>query len=89
IRPDTPVGSLVRQGDRVTGVRLGDGDLPADLVVLATGAWTRLLGDAVGAVLPTRPVKGQLIAFADAPVRPGAVISGHGGYVRPRPDGTT
>lgn len=89
IRPETPVGSLVRAGDRVTGVRLGDGDLAADLVVLATGAWTKLLGDAIGATLPVRPIKGQLVAFADAPVRPGAVISGHGGYVRPRPDGTT
>ena len=39
--------------------------------------------------LPTKPVKGQLIAFANAPLRPASVISGHGGYVRPRPDGTT
>jgi glycine oxidase len=30
-----------------------------------------------------------LIAFANAPLRPSRVISGHGGYVRPRLDGTT
>jgi glycine oxidase len=89
VMTETPVGSLIREGDRITGVRLAGGDLPADLVVLAAGAWTRLLGDAVGAELPVHPVKGQLIAFADAPVRPVGVIAGHGGYVRPRPDGTT
>jgi glycine oxidase len=86
---ETPVGGLLRDGDRVTGVHLQDRDLPAATTVLATGAWTRLLGDSVGVTLPTKPVKGQLIAFADAPLRPTRVISGHGGYVRPRADGTT
>jgi glycine oxidase len=86
---ETPVGGLLREGDRVTGVRLQDRDIRADTTLLATGAWTRLLGDSLGVVLPTKPVKGQLIAYANAPRRPACVISGHGGYVRPRPDGTT
>ena len=86
---ETPVGGILREGDRVTGVRLQDRDLHADVTLLASGAWTRLLGDTVGATLPTMPVKGQLIAFANTPLRPSRVISGHGGYVRPRPDGTT
>jgi glycine oxidase len=86
---ETPVGGLMLSGRRVAGVRLQDRDLAADTVVLATGAWTRLLGDQLGVTLPTKPVKGQLIAFADAPLRPTCLISGHGGYVRPRPDGTT
>ena len=67
----------------MTGVRLLDRDIAADTTVLATGAWTRLLGDALGVTLPTKPVKGQLIAFANAPLRPACVIAGHGGYVRP------
>jgi glycine oxidase len=86
---DTPVGGLRREGSRVTGVHLQESDLDADTTILATGAWTRLLGDAIGAALPTRPIKGQLIAFANAPLRPTRVVSGHGGYMRPRPDGTT
>ncbi len=86
---ETPVGGLLREGNRVTGVRLQNRVIAADTTVLATGAWTRLLGDSIGVNLPTKPVKGQLIAFADAPLRPACVISGHGGYVRPRPDGTT
>jgi glycine oxidase len=86
---ETPVGALLREGDRVTGVRLLDRDLHADMTVLATGAWTRLLGESLGVTLPTRPIKGQLIAYANAPLRPNALIAGHGGYVRPRADGTT
>ncbi len=86
---ETPVGGLLRDGDRVRGVRLQEREIAAETVVLATGAWTRLLGDSLGVNLPTRPVKGQLIAFSGAPLRPGYVIAGHGGYVRPRPDGTT
>jgi glycine oxidase len=86
---DTPVGGLLKDGDRVTGVRLHDRELHAGVTVLATGAWTRLLGDELGVNLPTKPVKGQLIAYADAPLRPRYVLSGHGGYVRPRADGTT
>jgi glycine oxidase len=86
---ETPVGGILREGDRVTGVRLQERDLQADVTLLASGAWTRLLGDTIGVTLPTLPVKGQLIAFANAPLRPSRVISGHGGYVRPRPDGTT
>jgi glycine oxidase len=86
---ETPVGGVLREGDRVTGVRLQERDLHADVTLLASGAWTRLLGDTIGVTLPTLPVKGQLIAFANSPLRPSRVISGHGGYVRPRPDGTT
>lgn len=89
IREETPVGALRREGERVTGVRLLDREIGADTTVLAAGAWTRLLGDALGAPLPTKPIKGQLIAFANAPLRPACIIAGHGGYVRPRPDGTT
>jgi glycine oxidase len=86
---ETPVGGLVREGERITGLHLQDRDIAADVTVLATGAWTRLLGDTLEVALPIRPVKGQLIAFANAPLQPRCVVSGHGGYVRPRPDGST
>jgi glycine oxidase len=86
---ETPVGGLVREGQRIAGVHLQDRDIAADVTVLATGAWTRLLGDTLRVTLPIRPVKGQLIAFANAPLQPQFVISGHVGYVRPRPDGST
>ena len=89
VLPETPVGSIVDRDGRVTGVRLAEREMTAPTVVLATGAWTRFFGDALGEPLPTRPIKGQLIAFGNAPVRPSRVVTGHGGYVRPRLDGTT
>jgi glycine oxidase len=70
-------------------VHLQGRDLAADMTILATGAWTRLLADTLGSVVPTRPIKGQLIAFANTPLRPRCVVSGHGGHIRPRPDGTS
>jgi glycine oxidase len=89
ILPGTPAGGLLRDGERATGVRLLDRDLGAGTVVLATGAWTRFLGQQVGADLPTFPVKGQIIAFGRTPTQPTHILSGHGGFVRPRPDGST
>lgn len=89
ILPDTPAGELIRRNGAVTGLRLFDRALSAGTVILATGAWTRFFGQQIQANLPTTPVKGQLIAFARAPRHPTHVFSGHGGYVRPRGDGST
>lgn len=89
ILAETPVSTILLDENRVAGLRLADRDIAAETVVLATGAWTRFLGEAVGSSLPTRPVKGQLIAFRGVDHRPRTIITGHGGYVRPRSDGTT
>lgn len=88
ILAETPVAAIEQREERVTGVRLADRTISASIVILATGAWTRLLGDTVGVHLPTKPVKGQLVAFR-APLGPKHVLAGHGGYARPRVDGTT
>lgn len=87
--PHTPVVRLLDEKGRIAGVRLLDRDLPAEIVILAAGAWTRLIGEGLATPLPTKPVKGQLIAFGNVTSRPTHVIAGHGGYVRPRVDGTT
>ena len=58
IRENTAVARLVTRGTRVTGVALHDGtNLPADQVVLCTGAWTRALTDSVGVTLPLQAVE--------------------------------
>lgn len=85
----TPVERVTHAGGRVTGVQLADRHLAADVVVLASGAWTRFLGADLAVDLPTTPIKGQVLAFRGAPLRPRRIITGHGGYVRPRLDGTT
>src|SRR5215218_1667046 len=85
------VAELVTEGDRVTGVVLGDGDrLAAGAVVLAAGCWSGGLGGlAAEALPPVRPVKGQLLYLrgsADAPLC-SRNVRGLEVYVVPRGDG--
>ncbi len=84
---ETPVLGLLTEGDRVTGVRTAGGELRAEQTVLAAGAWTAQLGAALDLPLPTRPVRGQMLAVdgAEPPLR--HVVEGAGGYLIPRADG--
>jgi glycine oxidase len=85
---ETPVEGLLTDAGRVVGVRTRAGELRADAVVIAAGAWSGALGDALGLRIPTRPVRGQMLALADAnpPLR--HIVAGGGGYLLPRADGT-
>lgn len=58
----TEVGSLIRSGDRVTGIRTSRGDIHGDHVLIAAGPWTSQFGEQVGANLPVRPRRSQLTA---------------------------
>jgi sarcosine oxidase subunit beta len=55
IREGVTVRELVRNGDRVTGVRTDDGVLSADRVLLATGCWTAALAATVNVHVPIWP----------------------------------
>ena len=60
----TPVTALDWSGGRVAGVRCGDRAVAAEVVVLASGAWSGeggLLPEAL--TLPVRPLKGQSLAL--------------------------
>ena len=79
-------------GDRLVGVRTGDGDeLRAEAVVLASGAWsgaTEWLPE--HARPPVRPVKGEVLELrgrdgAGAPCR--RIVCSERVYLVPRPDG--
>lgn len=50
--PNTPVRALLRDGDRVTGVRTGAGQVHAGTVVLACGVWSPPLLAGAGIELP-------------------------------------
>ncbi len=59
------IGDVEVSGGRAAGLRTAGGTLvPADVVVLAMGAWSATL-PSVGA-LPVRPVKGQILRMAGA-----------------------
>ena len=51
----------VERGGRVFGVETESGAVPADAVVVATGAWSEEVAATAGLALPMVPVKGQML----------------------------
>ncbi len=66
-RHDTRVTGLRRQGDRITGVEIGDEFLPCGTVVNAAGAWAGRLAATAGLELPVEPVRGQIVLTETLP----------------------
>ena len=83
----TPVHDFLTAGERVTGLQTVAGPVHADHVVIAAGAWSRLLGDRLGLTLPLKPTRGQVMVLEtyDRPLR--RVVFGAGGYLAPKQDG--
>jgi glycine oxidase len=86
------VTRLLVEADRAVGVRTESGDLRADRVVLAAGAWTHRLEGLPPDVVPViRPVKGQVVRlrtrapFLSRTIR--GVVRGSSIYLVPRSDG--
>jgi glycine oxidase len=91
IREHQPVKELLVQGGQARGVVLDDGtSVPADIVVLAAGAWSRGIGGLPpDRRPPVRPIKGQMLALQ---MEPAAALLRHvvwlpRGYLVPRNDG--
>lgn len=87
LHQQSPAG-LDRIGGRVSGVVVGERSWPADIVVLAGGAWS---GDVSGltpdAVPPIRPIKGQMMALRMETPLLRHVLWAPGAYLVPRRDG--
>ena len=85
------VAEIVTAAGTVTGIALEDGQqIPADVVVLAAGAWSRGIGGlSADCRPPVRPVKGQMLALRMDPSAPliNHVICAPGVYLVPRRDG--
>jgi sarcosine oxidase subunit beta len=58
-RPRTPVRSLMRDGDRISGVVLEQENITAGVVVNAAGPWSRFLAESVALDLPIHSVREQ------------------------------
>lgn len=85
------VARMLFHGANIAGMRCDDGSIVAARhVVVAAGAWSgRLAGMPAGAVVPVRPVKGQILRLRD-PQGPGMlerIVRFDGGYLVPRGDG--
>ena len=84
---DCPVLGFRTRDGRVASVRTPQGDFACDHLVLAAGPWTRPLAGKLGVEVPTRPVRGQMVALGRmvTPIR--YVIWGPRGYLVPRANG--
>jgi D-amino-acid dehydrogenase len=73
VREHCEFKGLVRDGRLARGVATSAGTLPAEAVVIATGAWTPLLQRHLGCPVPIQPGKGYSITMArpgKCPARP-------------------
>ena len=77
---------LVSRG-RVRGVRIREGELASDTVVLAAGAWSGQWLEPLGISLPVEPVKGQMQLYHCEPGWLPSMVLFNGRYAIPRQDG--
>jgi glycine oxidase len=75
------------EGKRVTAVQTPTETLPADTVVLATGAWSGLGLAGLAAAPNIRPVRGQMLLFKLEPGALDTIVYRNGLYLIPRRDG--
>lgn len=88
-REHTQVVGLIRQGNRITGVRLADEVIHAKTVILAMGSWSCFASQWLGLDVPVYPVRGQVV-YANKLRRPLRHTVMHGmSYATPKGDGTT
>ena len=81
----TQVMSFLTNGSKVEGVKTSKGEIFADKVLLAGGAWSsKLLKDKK---ILVEPVKGQMILFKTAPNTVRRITLSQDRYVIPRQDG--
>jgi glycine oxidase len=81
------VSRVLVEGGRVRGV-LADGErYDAEVVLLATGAWTAALTASFGARLPVEPRRGQMLALGHVPAVISHCVHADDVYLVPRPSG--
>ena len=83
----SPVAGFRARAGRVTAVRTPDGEFTCDHVVLAVGPWTRPLARKLGVDVPTRPVRGQMLALGRMVTPVHLPVWGARGYLVPRANG--
>ncbi len=83
------VTGFVRSKGSIAAVTTASARYEGDTFVLAGGPWTMALARRLGAYIPTRPVRGQMLSL-DGPATPlQTMIWGGHAYLVPREDGQT
>ena len=82
--PGTEALSLVRDGNRCTGIKTVSGEIfSAAHIVIAAGCWTSTISGAAP-YAPTIPVRGQMLALKHAGMPIKRVLRSERGYIVPR-----
>ena len=90
IRPDAPVTGLICEQNRCLGVIAAGEKIVASHVVVAAGCFSGDIANGVGHLarfLPTRPVRGQMLALRHNAFNLSRVLRSEHGYLVPRRDG--
>lgn len=83
----SPVTAIVREGDRVIGVRSLTETYHAAKVVIAAGAWSGTLSELVRHEIPIRPARGQLLSLQTCGELVRHILYGREVYLVPRASG--
>ena len=81
------VSGFVRNGEQIVGVHTAQGEMRAERVVVAAGAWSGNLLATLGLELPVKPMKGQMILFKCAEDFLPSMVLAKRRYAIPRRDG--
>jgi len=87
VAENTEVTHLLSKKGRVQGVQTEYGEVAADQVIVACGAWSATLLKELGQEVPVMPVRGQMILFRMKPGQLQHIVLWQGHYVIPRRDG--
>jgi glycine oxidase len=84
-----PVTRFLRHSDRLRGVQTLAGTYEADEIVIAGGPWTAALAKRLGAHVPVRPVRGQMLSLEGPPRPLQHIVFGFDVFALPREEGQT
>lgn len=86
-QPHTEVREILTEGEQVKGIQTESGNHNADSVVVTAGAWSELLLKNLGILMPTRPVKGQMLLLDPGKPLISRIIEHEKCYLVPRDEG--
>lgn len=86
IMADCEAQKFERDGSRITAVETSRGRMAAGKFVIACGAWSSPLAEALGARVAVRPIRGQMVLF-NTTVALSCVVNQGPRYLVPRFDG--
>jgi D-amino-acid dehydrogenase len=74
--------TVIRDGDRVTGVQVGDDVIACGSVIVSAGAWSPPLGESLGLHLPVAPQRGQIVhlTMPDVETTTWPIVTGSRGH---------